>query len=300
MFTKIVVGYDGLEGGADALVLARALSAPTTALVLVHAYPFEDLPSRGSELDYDGLLRADAQQLLAEAAPADRPSTLVPVADLSPARALHDVAERHGADLIVIGSCRRSVLGRVLAGDVSRAVLHGAPCAVAVAPRDFRRHPGPFESIGVGFTDTAEARAALALAASLAGEHGASLRVLCASTTPAPYVPGFAYRFDVGDIRERAHLAAEQALEQAVAALPVAAEAEMIDDHAAQALENLSHHVSLLVAGSRGWGAARRVMLGSTTDHLSHHAACPLLVVPGPVAAAVQASPERTPEHSHA
>ncbi len=38
----------------------------------------------------------------------------------------------------------------------------------------------------------------------------------------------------------------------------------------------------LLVAGSRGYGPVLRVLLGSVSTHLAHHAPCPVLVVPRP------------------
>lgn len=285
MFKKLIVGLDGLDGGADALVLARMLASDDTDLVLLHAYPYEHAPSRASALDYDALIRGDAEKLLADAAPQDRTPTLLAVGDLSPARALHHAAEEQDADLIVIGSCRRSAIGRVLVGDVSRTSLHGAPCAVAVAPRDYRLHAHRLESIGVGFNDTEESRAALRLAAGLARDTGAKLRVLTASSTPAPFVPGYAASYDMPDVHEHYRLEAQQTLEKAVAELDVPATPEMIDESPGAALEELSKHVGLIVAGSRGWGAARRVVLGSTTDHLAHRASCPVIVVPGPAIA---------------
>jgi nucleotide-binding universal stress UspA family protein len=47
-----------------------------------------------------------------------------------------------------------------------------------------------------------------------------------------------------------------------------------------QELAALTEDVDLLVVGSRGWGPARRVLLGGTSHHLVHHASCPVLVVP--------------------
>ena len=43
-----------------------------------------------------------------------------------------------GASLIVVGSTHRGPAGRVLAGTTADRLLHGAPCAVAVVPHDFR------------------------------------------------------------------------------------------------------------------------------------------------------------------
>jgi nucleotide-binding universal stress UspA family protein len=49
---------------------------------------------------------------------------------------------------------------------------------------------------------------------------------------------------------------------------------------APEQLERVCDRVDLLVVGSRGYGAARRVVHGSTSDALLHSAHCPVLVVP--------------------
>lgn len=38
-------------------------------------------------------------------------------------------------------------------------------------------------------------------------------------------------------------------------------------------------NVDLLVIGSRGLGAIKRIFVGSTSDHLVHHAHCPVILV---------------------
>jgi hypothetical protein len=59
---------------------------------------------------------------------------------MSPGRGLHEEAERRNADLIVVGSSSRSLLGRVWVGDDARASLNGAPSAVAIAARSYAQH----------------------------------------------------------------------------------------------------------------------------------------------------------------
>lgn len=48
----------------------------------------------------------------------------------------------------------------------------------------------------------------------------------------------------------------------------------------------------LLVLGSHGWSAMKRIMFGSVSTGVLHHAACPVLVVPG-------ATPDEAPKHAH-
>jgi nucleotide-binding universal stress UspA family protein len=37
---------------------------------------------------------------------------------------------------------------------------------------------------------------------------------------------------------------------------------------------------SMVVAGSRGFGGFKSLLLGSVTTYLSHHLTCPLLIIP--------------------
>jgi nucleotide-binding universal stress UspA family protein len=45
-------------------------------------------------------------------------------------------------------------------------------------------------------------------------------------------------------------------------------------------LASFGDEVDILVVGSRGYGPMRRLVLGSTSDHLERHARCSLLVLP--------------------
>lgn len=54
---------------------------------------------------------------------------------------------------------------------------------------------------------------------------------------------------------------------------------ELAPGDARQVLEDLSRDAALVVVGSRGHGALKRMLLGSTSAWLARHAHCPLLVV---------------------
>ena len=58
----------------------------------------------------------------------------------------------------MVGSCRRGRLGQTLVGSVGVALLHGSPCAVAIAPQGYRDQADrDIETIVVGFDGSAEA-----------------------------------------------------------------------------------------------------------------------------------------------
>ncbi len=150
-------------------------------------------------------------------------------------------------------------------------------------PTGYRESPHPIRTVGVGFNATDESRAALAVAHQIAREGGAALRLCTSITMPVAFAPGFAYTFDWSAFQEQQERYAKEALEEAVAGLgDVPVSTATTEAAPAQGLEALSDDVDLLVAGSRGWGVAHRVVLGSTTDRLVHHARCPVLVVPRP------------------
>ena len=63
-------------------------------------------------------------------------------------------------------------------GDDTLAVLDGAPCAVAIAPRDYVSARSGWTTIGVGDDGSPESTLALAAARDLAVRHHAEVRVL--------------------------------------------------------------------------------------------------------------------------
>jgi len=205
------------------------------------------------------------------------------LSEVSVPRGLHVLARELEAGLIVVGSTGRGRTGRVLTGSTAERLLHGAPCPVALAPRDYVRTP--VETIGVGFVDSPEGHAALGAAHALAARVGARLRVVAAlhpsGGLDAAMAAGIRpQRGAMLEGRRRAEV--EAGLERAVAALPagVEVESELHVEDPADVLLRISEHVDLLVCGSRGYGPLRSVLLGGVSRRLVDGSRCPLLVLP--------------------
>lgn len=203
--------------------------------------------------------------------------------DVSVPHALHRLAEEVDAGLIVVGSTTRGRIGRAMPGSTAERLLHGAPCAVALAPRGFEQ--GALGTIAVGFIDTVEGRAALASAHLLARRAGARLRVIAGLEAGGPHDAAFtAGRLPDGarDLigRQRAERAA--AVAGAIAELPdgVEIDSEIHVDDPAELLVRVSEHVDLVVCGSRGYGPLRSVLLGGVSRRVVDSASCPVLVLP--------------------
>src|SRR5579862_2024412 len=115
MFTNVIAGVDGTANGRDAIALACALSDPAGTLTLVHVHRGLLRLSAAATLEpaYDDAV--DSLRLLErERELAGVDAQIASVAAFSAGRGLHEEAERRGANLIVVGSSARGLLGRVL------------------------------------------------------------------------------------------------------------------------------------------------------------------------------------------
>jgi nucleotide-binding universal stress UspA family protein len=297
MFKTIVVGVDGRDGGRDALSLAGRLALLAGGeLIAVRVLPFDYYATRAGAPPYSTISERDARGAVeAELEQAGLKAEVRVMGDSSPARALHRVAEREHADVIVVGSTHRGRAGRVFAGDDAVATFHGSPCAVAVAPHGLAAGAWTkIERIGVGFEAAPEARQAFALALALARDCGADLHVRSAVAMPVAYADFTAYD---DDWTERALQAANADLAELLAGVDLPVQADATAGLAADELIELSEHVDLLVLGSRAWGPVRRILLGSTAATLARESHCPLLVLPRGAATGEPGEEERQGGH---
>lgn len=285
---RIAAGIDGFPEGQDAATLGRLLAEATGAelmLVAVHTVPL--LPP-AAELSAASL-RKESQRILRQTRDSFAPGArTVTATDHSVARSLQRVVERHHRDLLVLGSSRQGPEGRVRIGKRTRQLLCHFECALAVAPRGMHTDPRPLRSVGVGYDGKPESKAALALAASIAAGAGAQLEMLAVVDDRPPGLGWSSLPRVVGSTwDDLIQTEMERIREQAVTAgqrTKAGPDVMVARGRPAGALLEFSQTVDLLVIGSRRWGPAARVLLGSTGEALLHDAASSVLVVPRPAA----------------
>jgi nucleotide-binding universal stress UspA family protein len=270
MFKQILVGVDGKDGGRDAIALAKRLSETDSRITL--GYVFMAYPDVYVDA-YTPLLQEDAARLLSRARDeAGLDADIAYVGSRSAGVGLHRLAVSGNADLLVVGSSSRGLLGRVLVGDDTRAALQGAPCAIAIAPTGYLSASRPIEAVGVGYDGAQESLHALEFSKALADELGARVSAFTAVTVAdTTFTPGPLPMSDVIDAL------VEQALDEITAR---GVEAHAGYGRAAERLTEYSTALDLLVIGSRGEGLIGRLMHGSTAQALADTAHCPLLILP--------------------
>jgi len=286
MNAPVIVGVDGGPSAEDALLFGRwaamTLDAPLVVAV-VHPAPSAIGSGRvDAEWVADRHRAAEAvlDQARAVLAGNGADVTYRVVASTSAAHGLHDLAEETAAEAIVVGSGRSGPKHRLFAGSTAERLLAGSVCPVAVAPAAMETPPGTLGRIGVAYVDTPDGRAALAMAARLAARTGSPLRlytVVAEADASLPFLVGPDAEHAFQDTaRETFELSLSRAVESVGA---VAADWEVRTGDVVESLADLDD-VDVLFCGSRGYGPARRVLLGGVSARLVRRARRPVVVVP--------------------
>jgi nucleotide-binding universal stress UspA family protein len=275
--SEIIIGVDGTERGEDAVVFGRQLAAFAGArIVLANVFPYEDVRSHPSSLAYRETLREASEELLEVVRERyGLQASTRSLASTSPAHALHELAAKDGAALVVVGSSHVGRARRVLPGSTGERLLHGSPCAVAVVPNGYRgtEHAAP-KRIGVGIDGHDEATAALRGAAELARAFDAQIELIRAFAPDVAPVDT--------EMLASLEIEARTNLDESVKALPPALNGATTfkEKDPADVLVERSHELDLLVIGSRGYGPLHSVLLGGVSGRVIRDAACPVIVVP--------------------
>jgi nucleotide-binding universal stress UspA family protein len=197
-----------------------------------------------------------------------------------PPEVLNDIALSKKADLIALGTYGRKGLKRMLMGSVTSQVILNAPCDVLVVKRPCSACTGNYQSVLVPFDGSEYSRKALTRAGEMARDDGSRITVLYV----IPRYEEMVEFFRTDSIKKSLYAEAEKVLLQAKAVAEkggfsiatVIREGHASDEivGAAVKLEN-----DLIAMGTYGWKGVNQAIMGSTTNRVIAHAACPILVV---------------------
>ena len=285
---RILVATDGSADASNAIEWLTHFPLPADAAVeVVTAAPrriFHNDAMAGAELQAhtQGLLE-DARSRLAKR----WPTVTADVLYGDPRETICNAAYRRGADLIVLGARGLGAISAFLVGSVSLGVARQAPCAVLVC----KGTPRPIQTVTVAIDGSPDAAAAFRFfsALPLPGELTARLLGVVQplgwypSSAPdliSPALISALKQYEDG-LREELQApldAAARALTGRVRSIVKLTPAGLPAD----VIVRNSGDADLVVVGARGLGPLRRVLLGSVSENVLAHAACPVLVVRKP------------------
>ncbi len=301
MFEKILVCFDGSANAVDAAKTAAsiALSFGSTVLTLnVYHRAFADPTNIGVwALAIDqGFIEQGAKEYLETIEPSIRQvfeplniplKVIQEAAHEAEVDAILRVAGREEAGLIVLGSRGLRGAKQLFLGSVSTGVLHHAHCPVLIVRgANAPCGTGKFRNILLVSDGSPSAQKAAKAAVEMARKFAISLTVLNVyEDLSSAYLPG---QDDSAIDESTAALYAKQWMdyvEEPVRALAkeagvycsfvqrIGKPADCILHFAGQ------YGVDLIVLGSRGLRGYQRMLLGSVSTRVVHHADCPVLVV---------------------
>jgi nucleotide-binding universal stress UspA family protein len=279
----VVVGVDGSPAAVDAVRWAAAQALRDgLSLRLVHAYELPAGFPTGVTEEESVLVAirergrawlAGAAAVAAEALPAERVETTL----TSAATAAGLLRESETASLVVLGNKGRNLLTGMLAGSTSVAVAGHAHCPVVLV-----RGTAPAGPVVVGVDGTQASEPAIAFAFAEASARGAELVALhaWADSVFDSALAGNGAPLDF----DRDRQVAEEVLAERLAGWQekypdVTVRRDLVHDRPNRALRRCAQTAQLLVVGRRGHGGFRDLVLGSNSQHVVHHANCPVAVL---------------------
>jgi nucleotide-binding universal stress UspA family protein len=192
-----------------------------------------------------------------------------------PVPTLVDLSEE--AEMLVVGSNGRGVVGRVLLGSVSSGVVQRARCPVAVIRDEDPSMPRPEEAtVVVGIDGSPASELATAIAFDEASRRGVELVALHAwSDIEIFEVPGL----DWSAVKSEAERSLAERLAGWGERYPdVTVHRLVVCDRPARQLIEQSKSAQLVVLGSHGRGGFTGMLLGSVSNAVVHSIRTPVIV----------------------
>lgn len=292
--TRILLATDGSEDAALATRAAADLSSTTgSELYVVHAWeftaPYSAYPGEILK-NYRRSNEQAAQELLTrQVARIEEMGGTVTGALLRQGPPIDEIlsfAEELQPGLVVIGSRGLGSVGSLLVGSVSEGVVHHAPCPVLIVRGGQKAWPP--QRIVIGDDSSDPATRAGELGAVLAKLFGIGAILVRAYEAPPEPIGGWSGQDRIK--LDEARLQKERALERRTKALEAIGESRpesrLIEADPTLALllvaEEKEEEKTIIAVGSRGLGAAKRLMLGSVSTKVLRAARGPVLIcLPG-------------------
>jgi nucleotide-binding universal stress UspA family protein len=281
MFERIMVGFAGDRAGYDAITLAALLAAAVNSELIV-VYPYYPLLASEFCEQVEERIREGVQE--ATAGIEGMPAPVYRSSEVAwPIHALHEQARKEGADLIVFGAAREGLAVHLHHSTMER-LIHGAPCAVGVAPAGYAESdPRRLRHIGVGFCESEENRGAVNIAHELAGVLAGGELEMIAGSGLSPTLASYAVSSgSLPAVESELYDDVERKLERAAGRLQggVPIHLQAIKGEPCRMLIERSSDLDILMLGSRGYGPVRHALLGGVSAQVMREAHCPVLVVP--------------------
>lgn len=302
LLRSILAATDLSEASDGVLRAAGRLAAATgAALHVVHAFDFPETPYApqlpGAPMGVADLHTFPARVREAEEALAAQCARALPegpapasrdVQIYTAHRAILDRAEAVGADLVVLGPHRRRAMDALLGTTADRVLRMAAvPCLV------MRGELGlPLERVVAPFDLSEPSRGALDAAVAwcaVLGRRDGEWGLPAVELRVVHVIPKFLLSpdlpFDRAAVGPRLHAAVEGALGGRAGGGGIGVEEELLfGDGAAETITGFAaaEEAGLIVMGTHGHGAVKRLLLGGVASGVARAAPCPVLLVPPP------------------
>ena len=252
-YQRILVGTDGSETAVRAVAAATRLAKRLGSKVHI-ATAF------GGNVDKETAV--EVVRYARQAVRAEGVETQTHLLEGSPDEVLTELAERHGADVIVVGNVGMGKARRFKLGGIAEQVAHGAPCDVLIVhTQEERPEAGAYRNLLVGTDGSATASEAARKGFELAEMLGADVTLL-----------------HVGDPLIGA-VVLERTAKDRPGAAKVHSVAEEDGDPAARLIDVAGRgEVDLVMVGNKGLAGTRRYLLGSIPAKVAHGSPVDVLI----------------------
>jgi nucleotide-binding universal stress UspA family protein len=281
----LVVGVDGSPSALHAVRWAAQEAVRRgLPLTLVHVYPttvglpvsiVEPAVVRDAMRAQGRRHLAEARSVVAEVSADLRTDTVLEAAPVVPVL----VKESASASLLVLGTRGIGGFAGLLIGSTAVALAGRAHCPLIVVRGEDEAPQGP---VVVGVDGLPDGEAAIAYGFQQASLHDTDLVAVHTWTDSVAdtLLLGHPEPPDFEPAQQRAYETLAERLAGWQERYPdVHVTREVVRDHPSRALLRYAEGARLVVVGTRGRGGFKGLVLGSTSQHLLHHAPCPVVVV---------------------